>query len=129
MAGNLRRFNIFMHPMVKRELLAENAGDAQKEAFVELASTPATDFLPETSGQRIIKTHLPFSLLPPSVKRTGAKVKCVQWQIITIMSNDEYQLVHCVHSRLWLGSQHDEDRYICLFADKRARDVFALLSM
>lgn len=68
------RFNIFMHDDVKLELLADNADDPAKQAFVELVSTPSYEVLPAVEERRFIKTHLPFSLLPPSVRRTGAKV-------------------------------------------------------
>lgn len=69
------RFNIFMHDDVKQELLDELAGDAKKQEFIETISKPAYEYLPLAEGQRFIKSHLPFSLLPPSIMKEQAKVK------------------------------------------------------
>ncbi|GAB0087867.1 sulfotransferase 1 family member D1 [Sergentomyia squamirostris] len=67
-------FAMFLHPDVKAELMALNEDSPEKQAFVEEISVPAYKFMPHITGQRFIKTHFPFSLLPPSVLTSGAKV-------------------------------------------------------
>lgn len=62
---------------VKRELLLENAGEPIKQEFIEVVSQQAYDFLPSVKEQRFIKTHFPFSMLPPSVMRNKAKVNYI----------------------------------------------------
>lgn len=64
--------------------MLDNADDAAKSEFVELVSAPCYDALPKMTERRFIKTHFPFSLLPPSVMRTGAKVGCV-WRGVVFM--------------------------------------------
>lgn len=64
-----------MDNSVKRELLLANAGEPVKQAFIEAVSQQAYDFLPRMEERRFIKTHFPFSLLPPSVMRSKAKVR------------------------------------------------------
>lgn len=63
-----------MHDKTKEELLLENDGNQEKQDFIELVSTPGYEFLPSITENRFIKTHLPFSLLPPSVMECGSKV-------------------------------------------------------
>lgn len=63
-----------MHNDVKRELLMANSGEPIKQEFIEVVSQQSYDFLPRMQERRFIKTHFPFSLLPPSVKRNKAKV-------------------------------------------------------
>lgn len=71
-----------MHDDVKRELLNENLDDPKKQEFIELVAKPGYEYLPEVKEQRFIKTHFPFSLLPPSVMQKEAKV-C--WQIFKFL--------------------------------------------
>lgn len=63
-----------MHDKTKEQLLVENEGNKQKQDFIELVSTPGYEFLPNITENRFIKTHLPFSLLPPSVMECKSKV-------------------------------------------------------
>lgn len=63
-----------MHDKTKEQLLLENIDSPEKQDFVELVSTPGYEFLPKISDNRFIKTHLPFSLLPPSVMDYQSKV-------------------------------------------------------
>lgn len=64
-----------MHEETKQQLLLENQESPDQQEFVELVSTPGYEFLPNITEQRFIKTHLPFSLLPPSVLEFKSKVK------------------------------------------------------
>lgn len=63
-----------MHEEVKQILLKLNAGDTEKEKLVENMYVPGYEFLPRWQKQRFIKTHFPFSLLPPSIMDQQAKV-------------------------------------------------------
>lgn len=67
-------FSNFMHPEIKNELLRKNANDFEKLKFIEEISQPGYEFLKNVTDRRFIKSHLPFSLLPPSVLKEGSKV-------------------------------------------------------
>ncbi|XP_059622304.1 luciferin sulfotransferase isoform X2 [Phlebotomus argentipes] len=67
-------FAMFLHPETKAELMQLNVDSPQRQAFVEEISVPAYKFLPHITGRRFIKTHFPFSLMPPSVLSSGAKI-------------------------------------------------------
>ncbi len=68
------RFCVFMHEQTKEQLLLENMGSEEKQNFIELVSTPGYELLPIVTENRFIKTHLPFSLLPPSLMECKSKV-------------------------------------------------------
>lgn len=71
-----------MHDKTKEQLLLENVDSKEKQDFVELVSTPGYEFLPNISENRFIKTHLPFSLLPPSVMECKSKVSDRSYQFV-----------------------------------------------
>lgn len=63
-----------MHEKTREQLLEENADSPSNQEFIRNASTPSYQYLWNVDGRRIIKTHLPFSMLPPSVMGERAKV-------------------------------------------------------
>lgn len=63
-----------MHDETKKQLLKMNEGDAEKEDLIERMSVPGYEFFPQMQTRRFIKTHFPFSLLPPSVMEQQCKV-------------------------------------------------------
>lgn len=68
-----------MHSVIKEELLRENAHSKTNQEFIEIISKPGYEILSDipTTQRRFIKTHLPFSLLPPSIKKHQSKVCAV----------------------------------------------------
>ncbi|KAF2887786.1 hypothetical protein ILUMI_18387, partial [Ignelater luminosus] len=68
------RFSIFVHPETKAEFLKENSFSEKNQALVEAVSAPGWELLAKQKGRRFIKTHLPFSLLPPDLFTAGCKV-------------------------------------------------------
>ncbi|XP_013100399.2 sulfotransferase 1C4 [Stomoxys calcitrans] len=69
-------FHLFVHPEMKRQFLEENAGKKGNQDFIECISTPGYVLLstiPQTE-RRFIKSHFPFSLLPPSVMEERSKI-------------------------------------------------------
>lgn len=90
------RYGSLIHAETKKELLALNAGDKEKELLVEKITTPFFEFLPQMSQQRFIKTHIPFSLMPPSVMEQ-------QSMVIYVARNPRDVAVSYYHlSRLYL---------------------------
>lgn len=67
-------FSIFVHDEVKAEFLKENSYSDTKMQLIEEIAKPAWKALDDTVGKRFIKTHLPFSLLPPNLLDIGCKV-------------------------------------------------------
>jgi len=65
---------IHMHDKTTQMFLDENKGNAKHQEIIKSLSNPGYEFISNISGQRFIKTHLPFSLLPPSVMNEQAKV-------------------------------------------------------
>jgi len=66
-----------MHPKVKEELQEENKDSSEALEFIEKISRPGYEALSELprSQRRFIKTHFPFSLMPPSVLENKCKVR------------------------------------------------------
>lgn len=71
---DLGRFNTFMHPQVKQELLQANEDNIEHQDFIQRISTSVIPFLNGMSEQRFIKSHLPLSLMPPSVFEKKSKI-------------------------------------------------------
>uniref|UniRef100_A0A182YS16 Sulfotransferase domain-containing protein n=3 Tax=Anopheles stephensi TaxID=30069 RepID=A0A182YS16_ANOST len=67
-------FHLFVHDEVKAEFLKENEHDEESVKFIEQLSQPVGVKLSEMQTPRYIKTHLPISLLPPSVFEKKAKI-------------------------------------------------------
>lgn len=67
-------FSMFLHEDVKEELLELNEGFPEQQELVEKMSVPVYETLANISSRRFIKTHFPFSLLPPSVMEQGSKI-------------------------------------------------------
>ncbi|CAH1972841.1 unnamed protein product [Acanthoscelides obtectus] len=67
-------FSSFVHKETKAEFLEENLKNPIKYKLVEKIDYPRWKLLESMAGKRIIKTHLPFSLLPPDLLKTGCKV-------------------------------------------------------
>lgn len=69
------RFPLFVHDAVKAELLAENRHSPAAMEFIEYISRPGYETLGELprDRRRFIKTHFPFSLMPPSVLENKCK--------------------------------------------------------
>lgn len=63
-----------MHDDTKKELLEINEGFKEGQQLIENMSVMGYEYLPHSQKRRFIKTHFPFSLMPPSVMETGAKV-------------------------------------------------------
>lgn len=63
-----------MHDEVKAEFLDENQHDKEKCKFIEKLSQPLHVELDQMKQPRFIKTHLPTSLLPPSIFKNKSKV-------------------------------------------------------
>ncbi|XP_073967070.1 luciferin sulfotransferase-like [Choristoneura fumiferana] len=67
-------FSVFVHPIMKARFHEENSHSAEKLKLLELVSQPGTEQLAAATSQRFIKTHLPLSLLPPSLLDKGRMV-------------------------------------------------------
>lgn len=65
-----------MHPKIKEELQELNKNSPGALEFIEMISRPGYEALSEIprTQRRFIKTHFPFSLLPPSVLEKKCKV-------------------------------------------------------
>lgn len=65
-----------MHPDIKSELLKENSNNKSNQQFIETISVPGYKLFSEipNSQKRFVKSHFPFSLLPPSVMEQKCKV-------------------------------------------------------
>lgn len=63
-----------MHDEVKEEFRKENSDCEERLRMIDEMAEPGWKLLKEYQGKRIIKTHLPFSLLPPNLLTSGCKV-------------------------------------------------------
>lgn len=71
---DLRRFDTFMHPQIKQELLQANEKCVEHQNFIQRISQSVIPYLNGMSEPRFIKTHLPLSLMPPSVFQENSKI-------------------------------------------------------
>uniref|UniRef100_U5EL28 Putative sulfotransferase n=1 Tax=Corethrella appendiculata TaxID=1370023 RepID=U5EL28_9DIPT len=67
-------FHIHMHKDTKAEFLEENKHNPDHCQLIEDISVPCYEILDKIAGPRYIKTHLPLSLLPPSVFANKSKI-------------------------------------------------------
>ncbi|KRT79203.1 hypothetical protein AMK59_8051 [Oryctes borbonicus] len=67
-------FSSFVHPVVKAEFLKENSYCPIKSKILEEVTRKEWLNLPLRRSRRIIKSHLPFSLLPLNLLDAGCKV-------------------------------------------------------
>nr|CAD7428745.1 unnamed protein product [Timema monikensis] len=68
------QFSTFIHEQAKVEFMSQNAMDPKKQAILGMVALPGYEVLGYVPSPRFIKTHLPFSLLPPNLLESGAKV-------------------------------------------------------
>lgn len=67
-------FSVFLHDELKEEFKRENCFCPERVKMIEDMGIPGWKTLKESKGKRIIKTHFPFSLLPPNLLTAGCKV-------------------------------------------------------
>lgn len=80
----LHRFGSCVDDETYKEFLSLAKNDEIKKG-VDKACGPVLKDLENTTEPRFIKTHLPFSLLPPSLLTCGAKVSILIIIIIIII--------------------------------------------
>lgn len=68
-----RRF-LMWHDETKAEYLHKNRHNPEYQKIINEISRPGYEFIAEYDSPRVIKTHLSFSLMPPSVWSNKAKV-------------------------------------------------------
>nr|XP_026494933.1 sulfotransferase family cytosolic 1B member 1 [Vanessa tameamea] len=64
-------FSVYVHPIMKKRFHDENVDSKHKLKILEYVSQPATEQLAISPSPRFVKTHLPLSLLPPSLLDTA----------------------------------------------------------
>ncbi|XP_050345432.1 sulfotransferase 1B1-like [Nymphalis io] len=64
-------FSVYVHPIMKKRFHDENCNSEHKLKLLEYVSQPATEQLAISPSPRFVKTHLPLSLLPPSLLDTA----------------------------------------------------------
>lgn len=96
-----------MHDKTKQMFIDEHEGNPRNQDMIRAISVPGYEFIPNISEKRFIKTHLPFSLMPPSAMTNGAK-------IIYVARNPKDVIVSYYHlSRLYrtTGYVNDFDQF------------------
>lgn len=69
-----RRRCLYWDGELKAELLCKHRDNPTKLKLINQLSTPGYESIKNHKSPRVIKTHFPFSLLPPSVMREQAKI-------------------------------------------------------
>lgn len=109
-----------MHDKTKQMFIDEHDGNAVNQDMIRTISVPCYDFLPKMNEKRFIKTHLPFSLMPPSVMNERAK-------IIYVARNPKDVIVSYYHlSRLYrtTGYVKDFDKFWDYFENDLGENIF-----
>ncbi|CAH2073432.1 unnamed protein product, partial [Iphiclides podalirius] len=60
-------FSMFMNDSLREKLLKKNSGNEEMIKHIDTLSTPGSELVARTPSPRFIKTHLPISLLPPTL--------------------------------------------------------------
>ncbi|KAK5640943.1 hypothetical protein RI129_009490 [Pyrocoelia pectoralis] len=68
------RFSMCVHPTTKAKFLKENSYSTERQNIIENICEEGWKILENKKGKRFIKTHLPFSVLPPNLLTSGCKV-------------------------------------------------------
>lgn len=63
-----------MHDKTKQMFIDEHDGNMENQEMIRTISVPGYEFIPNIAERRFIKTHLPFSLMPPSIMNERAKI-------------------------------------------------------
>lgn len=112
-----------MHDKTTQMFLEENEGNAKHQEIIKSLSNPGYEFIANISGKRCIKTHLPFSLLPPSVMSQQAK-------IVYIARNPKDVLVsyyHLCRAVRFIGYNNDFETFWEYFENDLGKKSFSLL--
>lgn len=64
----------YVNEKTKAQFLYEQRNDPRKIEILNELYTPGYEYIPKMASPRVIKTHFPFSLMPPSVMEVRAKV-------------------------------------------------------
>ncbi|XP_075969856.1 sulfotransferase 4 [Anticarsia gemmatalis] len=67
-------FSICVHPMNKEKFIEENSHSEEKLKTLEFVCQPGTEQLANTPSPRFIKSHMPLSLLPPTLLDTAKMI-------------------------------------------------------
>jgi hypothetical protein len=70
-------------------MLEKVKGDAEKEAVAHKFAENQIPLLDAASSPRVIKTHLPFSILPPDLAHTGKVFSTYSTLYSVISYNDK----------------------------------------
>ncbi|CAH2240193.1 jg1758 [Pararge aegeria aegeria] len=60
-------FSVYVHPVMMERFREENKDSERKLKLLEYVSQPGTEQLVDAPSPRFVKTHLPLSLLPPTL--------------------------------------------------------------
>lgn len=109
-----------MHDKTKEMFLNEQEGNSKNQEMIKTISVPGYEFIPNIPSKRFIKTHLPFSLMPPSVMNERAK-------IVYVARNPKDVVVSYYHlSRLYrtTGYVNDFERFWSYFEHDLGKKKF-----
>ncbi|KAF5269609.1 hypothetical protein FQR65_LT05948 [Abscondita terminalis] len=101
------------HPDVINKINKHNNVSKQNKNILEQMFIPNWTILEKQTGKRIIKTHLPFSLLPPDLLTSGCKV-------VYVARNPKNAMLSYFHfSKLYalMGYNGDLEQYMNLFME------------
>lgn len=65
---------MLLHPEMMKQFKRELANSPEKQAQIDEVAKGSLKMLEAQTSRRFIKTHLPFSLLPPDLLTKGCKV-------------------------------------------------------
>ncbi|XP_045445703.1 sulfotransferase 1C4-like [Melitaea cinxia] len=67
-------FSVYVHPVMKKRFQEENSDCERKLKLLDYVTQPGVDQLEKMPSPRFVKTHLPLSLLPPTLLETAKVV-------------------------------------------------------
>lgn len=70
----MNRFHLFFSPHLSEDLKKQHTNSPEIQAQIDGLGKSSIKQLEQQTERRFIKTHLPFSLLPPDLLTKGCKV-------------------------------------------------------
>ncbi|XP_052737550.1 sulfotransferase 1A1 [Bicyclus anynana] len=114
-------FSMIIHPELAKQMYEENKGDEEKLRIVELSNLPGAEKVSAMPSPRFIKSHIPLSLLPPTLVDQAKVVYVARDPRDVVVSVYHLCKMHRIHGapdsfkEFWNWFIKDQQHYCPLF--------------
>nr|XP_026501551.1 sulfotransferase 1A1-like [Vanessa tameamea] len=90
-------FSMLVHPELEKQMFEENKQDEEKLNIVKIANMPGVEKVENVPSPRFIKSHLPLSLLPPTLLDKAKVVYVARDPRDVVVSVYHFCKMHKIH--------------------------------